>query len=160
MTQPTEPPETPTEPPTERPAAAVGPLALEAALLLDVVADRLESMKGAPGTPVPAADGDDAGGAGAGQQEATTAGPAARCPECGSVPGASCTACPLCRFMALLRGERPEATAKLVDGALLIIRTLRSLVPDPPAAGAPGAAPPEPPPPTGRRGGLERIDIL
>ena len=88
------------------------------------------------------------------------------------MPGASCTACPLCRFMALLRGERPEATARLVDGALMIIRTLRSLVPDPPDPAAPQppvpdrrtrvsstpvkAAPGQHP---GRHGGLEHIDI-
>ncbi len=101
-----------------------------------------------------------------------------RCPECGSVPGASCTACPLCRFMALLRGERPEATARLVDGALMIIRTLRSLVPDPPDPAAPHPAAPghansgqqhsgqqysgqgAPNQHPGRHGGLEHIDIL
>jgi hypothetical protein len=85
-----------------------------------------------------------------------------RCPECGSIPGASCTACPLCRFLALLRGERPEATAKLVDGALMIIRTLRSLVPEQPTPAPAGASTsdPHPPPPPARRGGLEHIDIL
>ena len=82
------------------------------------------------------------------------------CPECGSIPGASCTACPLCRFLALLRGERPEATAKLVDGALMIIRTLRSLVPEQPAPPPAGAATSNPQPPPARRGGLEHIDIL
>ncbi|WP_420124051.1 hypothetical protein, partial [Nakamurella sp.] len=97
-------------------------------------------------------------------------GPDGRCPECGSLPGASCTACPLCRFLAMLRGERPETTAKLVDGALLIVRALRSMIPEAPAPGpapaagtgpaAPrGAGDPPPPPPT-RRGGFERIDIL
>lgn len=124
---------------------AVGPLAQEAALLLDVMADRLTSIK--PGDP----DGD--------VRPATQTGPAAgRCPECGAVPDAPCTACPLCRFLAVLRGERPEATARLVDGALLIVRTLRSLIPDAPEE------PPAPPasshePPTGRKGGLEHIDI-
>lgn len=162
----TQPPEPPSEAPADQAHAhAVGPLALEAALLLDVVADRLESMKSVPSAGIPstgaasgsAENADD----GSGQPDPPAAGSGAgRCPECGSVPNASCTACPVCRFLALLRGERPEATAKLVDGALLIIRTLRSLVPDPPAPGPPGTAPPEPPPPTGRRGGLERIDIL
>ena len=178
MTQ--SPPEPPHEPPPERPSSpSVGPLALEAALLLDVVADRLTSMKDGAATPPDparsASDGDDPGQ----QNSAAPPPPAdARCPECGSVPGASCTACPLCRFMALLRGERPEATARLVDGALMIIRTLRSLVPDPPdpssahaadagqPSGHPGAAhqgpgqqhPPHASP--GRHGGLEHIDIL
>ena len=94
-------------------------------------------------------------------------GPDGRCPECGSIPGASCTACPLCRFLAVLRGERPEATAKLVDGALLIVRTLRSLLPDAePAAATTGGTtagdhrPASPPASSTRRpGGLEHIDI-
>lgn len=145
----------------------VGPLAVEAALLLDVVADRLAALKPDP----------DAGPAGepAGERppDGRPPGPDGRCPECGSLPGASCTACPLCRFLAMLRGERPETTARLVDGALLIVRTLRSLIPEAPAPGsaagpapAGGAGPaaardagdPPPPPPT-RRGGFERIDI-
>ena len=150
-----------TETPPERPhTPVVGPLTLEAALLLDVVADRLTSMKGsttAGGSPGPGAAADDDPGS---QSQSEISGAASgRCPECGSVPGASCTACPLCRFMALLRGERPEATAKLVDGALMIIRTLRSLVPDPPdPASHPQSDQPTPPP--ARRGGLEHIDIL
>jgi hypothetical protein len=158
----------PPEPPPERPTGpSVGPLALEAALLLDVVADRLESMKNTADDAPPA----EGTSAGAGQRSdehpaadeprvAAADSTPARCPECGSVPGASCTGCPLCRFMALLRGERPEATAKLLDGALMIIRTLRSLVPDPPTTGGSGTPPADPPPPPSRRGGLERIDIL
>ena len=94
--------------------------------------------------------------------------------------GGACTACPLCRFLAVIRGERPEATAKLLDGALLIVRTLRSLLPEPDPAAASTGSPGEPNgsagsrhggapgdrrsagPPTGpprRPGGLEHIDI-
>ena len=197
--------------PPEPPAGTtIGPLAQEAALLLDVVADRLEQLKSRP-TPQPGnsssadvasaqeppvaepsgpesadeATGSEPGPASssAGQQapvdQESAAGADGRCPECGSVPGAYCTACPLCRFMALLRGERPEATARLVDGALMIIRTLRSMVPEPgdpaaahqhphshgqhhpPNAPAPTAHPPYPAhPPPGRRTGLEHINIL
>jgi len=138
----------------------VGPLALEAALLLDVVADRLVSMKRSTTPGADEASGEDPGSPSPSEKTAPADG---RCPECGSVPGASCTACPLCRFLALLRGERPEATAKLVDGALMIIRTLRSLIPDPadPAGGSRSGPQPDPPtPPAARRGGLEHIDIL
>ena len=128
----------------------IGPLAQEAALLLDVVADRLTSLRAGDADPV--AD-DVASGAAAA---------AGRCPECGALPDASCTACPLCRLLAVLRGERPEATARLVDGALMIVRTLRSLIPEPAQAPqhshAPAAARQEPT--GGRRGGLEHIDIL
>ncbi len=150
--------DTPPEPPS---GPQVGPLALEAALLLDVVADRLESMKQRPTAseePAAGTEGDSAGGTDPGPSP--TAAADGRCPECGSIPGASCTACPLCRFLALLRGERPEATAKLVDGALMIIRTLRSLVPEQPAPPPAGAATSNPQPPPARRGGLEHIDIL
>jgi len=167
VTQPPEPP--PGTPSDHAHAHAVGPLALEAALLLDVVADRLESMKSVPPAAEPSGD----GSGDAEPSDAPTTGAAARCPECGSVPGASCTACPLCRFMALLRGERPEATARLVDGALMIIRTLRSLVPDPPDPSAPPTAgagsphqgqqhsgQPAQNQRPGRHGGLEHIDIL
>ncbi len=148
--------DTPPEPP------AVGPLAKEAALLLDVVADRLTSMK----------PGDDSGTADAGTADADGAtgsagasGTQDRCPECGAVPGGSCTACPLCRFMAVLRGERPEATARLVDGALMIVRTLRSLIGEPAEASTDGqhsrpSAGERQEPPASRRGGLEHIDIL
>jgi hypothetical protein len=153
---------------------AVGPLAVEAALLLDVVADRLTALKpdraeAAPTSP-PAGAGPPPGGRTRGERAGSAAscgplGPDGRCPECGSVPGASCTACPLCRFLAMLRGERPETTAKLVDGALLIVRALRSLIPETPpapeAAGPRGAGDPPPPgpPAPARRGGFERIDI-
>jgi len=206
------------QPPAPPSGSPVGPLAQEAAMLLDVVADRLEQLKSrspaeaaaanapaenvpaataaaanaatadtaaAPGPDAPPADeptdtqtgpaastaGEAAGAdqqpAGADQQPAG-ADQLGRCPECGSSPGGYCTACPLCRFMALLRGERPEATARLVDGALMIIRTLRSMVPEPAdqpaahqhshAAGQPAtSAHPRPP---ARRTGLEHINIL
>ena len=192
-----------TGPRPEPPAGtAVGPLAQEAALLLDVVADRLEQLKARPdtgtvetpstgtstgseptgseptgseptsGEPGPAASA--AGQEAAEEKGSVTPDPGGRCPECGSVPGAYCTACPLCRFMALLRGERPEATARLVDGALLIVRTLRSLVPeqgDPSAAHqhphshgqqphSPAQPRPASPPAAARRTGLEHINIL
>ena len=165
---------------------SIGPLAVEAALLLDVVADRLTSMR-------PAAE-SSSGQAGESPPDPTTAppsappsasptappttharseptlGPDGRCPECGSIPGASCTACPLCRFLAVLRGERPEATARLVDGALLIVRTLRSLLPEAEqataasaggrAGGAADHRPAGTPGSSARRpGGLEHIDI-
>lgn len=134
-------------------------------MLLDVVADRLTAMRPEAGDPTGSAA-SRTGGPSAGGPDGRPLGPDGRCPECGSVPGASCTACPLCRFLAMLRGERPETTARLVDGALLIVRALRSMIPDAPdpaassAAGPTGPGEPPPPPPPARRGGFERIDIL
>ena len=78
-------------------------------------------------------------------------------------PGGLVHRLPTVPVLALLRGERPEATAKLVDGALMIVRTLRSLVPEQPAP-APrrclDVGPASAAPPPARRGGLEHIDIL
>lgn len=135
----------------------VGPLAVEAGLLLDAIAERLASMRESVA---------------AGSASDATSGITlvnGRCPECGSIPGASCAACPLCRLLALIRGERPEATAKLVDGALLIVRTLRSMLPEPSERPTPpekaepdtdsGAAPTAPRAGARRPTGLEHIEI-
>jgi hypothetical protein len=136
-------------------APAAGTLATEVALLLDAVADRLTGLRPNP---------DGSGDHGADP---------ARCPECGSIPGAACTACPVCRFLALIRGERPETAARLVDGALLIVRGVRALLPEPDGSVAPDApAAPAMSPPNGSaagrdrsapvgvpHGGFERIDI-
>ena len=78
---------------------AVGPLVDEAALLLTAVEDKLQAWQ--------AAEGRMAGGAVELPEP---------CPECGTVPGAACTGCPVCRLIAAVRGERPEVTARVVDG--------------------------------------------
>ena len=76
-----------TGPPPEPPAGtAIGPLALEAALLLDVVADRLEPMKSRP-TPPP---GDSSSADAASAQEppvAEPSGPESADEATGSEPG-------------------------------------------------------------------------
>lgn len=62
----------------------------------------------------------------------------------GSAP--ECRYCPICRLIALLRGDRPEATARLVAAGTAFAEALRSvLVP-------PGEAPEEPPP-------VQHIDV-
>ena len=53
-----------------------------------------------------------------------------------------------------MRGQRPEATAKLLDAAGLVISALRSMLPDQ-APDDEAAEAPEP----GSDGGLQRIDI-
>lgn len=161
-----------TPPAGERPGphahASVGPLVEEAALLLGAVEDKLqawqtEQTRSAASTDDPAP----------GEQERP--GP---CPECGSTPGAPCTGCPVCRLLAAVRGERPEVTARVVDGTLTVVRALRTLFPVDAAAPSgrpapPGDAadrdtadgPPAPPtrPPTADRparpAGLQHIDI-
>ena len=61
--------------------------------------------------------------------------------------------CPICRSAELLKGERPELTQKFVDAALLVVTTLRSLIPPP--------APTQAPDSTDGDGsaGVERIEI-
>lgn len=58
--------------------------------------------------------------------------------------------CPLCRSAELLNRDGSEVAEKLADAALLLITTLRSLLPEP---AGPAASGPEP------QAGVERIDI-
>ena len=124
-------------------------------MLLDVVADRLSSMKPAEG----AGDGrrrDDSGPVRVGRPPGRTR------------PSAVGAGCVLHRLPAVpVRRDAARRAAgghrsKLVDGALLIVRTLRSLIPEADGGAADGAPParsasrPQPP---ARRGGLEHIDI-
>ncbi len=95
-------------------AHAVGALAEEAGQLLDVVAAKLAGMRqDGPAAPEP--------------------------PE--AQPHAAETSClgwcPICRSADLLKGDRSETTQKLVDAALLVVTTLRSLIPPPPDQNAP-----------------------
>jgi hypothetical protein len=118
-------------------SAPVGSLGAEAALLLDAIAGRLEALR-----PTDGGDGQDDRAA-----EPTATGAPTGCPQCGHDPSATvtCTACPLCRLLAVLRGERPETTARLVEGALVVVQSLRALLPEPAGAGeAPPAAAKEP----------------
>jgi hypothetical protein len=119
-------------------SADVGTLANEAALLLDAVAAKLAEDR---------------------QPTGTDGGPLDACPTCGHRPGESCTACPICRFLAVLRGERPEVTARWVDSALTIVQALRALIPEPvpaePNTEPDSAAPTSPP--GGQR--LQHIEI-
>lgn len=57
-----------------------------------------------------------------------------------AAPGGAgeCRYCPVCQLIALLRGDRPESTARIVAAGTALLDALRSVV-DPPAE-------PEPPP--------------
>ena len=101
-----------------------GTLLTEARLLLDAVAARL--------TPIAAA------------VEQAEPVEAQVCAECGHDGLAACTSCPICKLMTVVRGERPEVTAKLAEGAIQLIGTLRLLLGDKPDA-AQSAPPPSPP---------------
>jgi hypothetical protein len=112
---------------------AIGSLADEAGQLIDAVTARLTRLKA----------------------EAAVIGPGAA----GSATEAVHTCvgwCPICRGADILRGDRSEISEKLVDTALLVLTTLRSLVPEPPSAstadGSPNTEPAD-------RPGVERIDI-
>jgi len=51
--------------------------------------------------------------------------------------GPDCQWCPLCQFMAVVRGERPELTDRLVEAGTSLVTALRTLLD---AAGAGGQA--------------------
>lgn len=144
-----------------------GTLAGEAALLLDAIAARIAAARPAGSV----ADGTTPTTAGTAGSETDDAEPAhgpgtpatqSVCPECGrgsaaadTVAGAAaepCAACPLCRLLAVIRGERPEVTARWMDSALTVVQTLRSMIPDPVSA---SPAPAD----QSAAGGLEPIDI-
>jgi hypothetical protein len=134
-------------------SAPVGSLAGEAALLLEAIAGRLESWRAGTGGPVRPGAGE-AAGTDPGDEmdsgdDAVTPSVPGRCPQCGHDPGETpgCTSCPLCRLLALLRGERPETAARLVEGALSVVQALRALLPEP--SGAPAGNSPTPPPGSG-----------
>ena len=72
--------------------------------------------------------------------------------------GTSCTGCPICAVLALLRGERPElavAVAEQLGALLAVLRT--ALEEGDPAAAAPTPDPPAPGAASGRR--VQRIPV-
>ncbi len=116
--------------------AAVGALAEEAGQLLDAVAVKLARMKQeAPDGPEPVSPAD--------EPESQPHGSAVSCVGW----------CPICRSAELLKGDRSETTQKLVDAALLVVTTLRSLIP-----ASTGEADRSAPDGDGSPG-MERIDI-
>lgn len=111
------------------PGPTPGPLAAEAGLLLDVLAERLAALQPTLRPAVP-------DGPGAPPDPSTPAGAAPDAtPAAGHPPaGPACTTgCPFCQVLAVVRGERPETAARLVDGALVVVRGLRSLLDHSPA---------------------------
>lgn len=109
-----------------------GPLATEAALLLDVLAARLSAVQ--PTVRPAPTDGPPATG------------------EHGPDGSVCTTGCPFCQVLAVVRGERPETAARIVDGALVVVRGLRSLLDHTPHGNAPehprtAHDPAQPPPP-------------
>jgi hypothetical protein len=131
---------------TER-QRAEGDLRTEAAELLDVLVERLAASRRmldlAPPQATPPAEETPA----ATEEQVATGSDASGsvCPTCGHDSNrASCTGCPLCALLAMLRGEKPELTAKLVDGALTALQAVRGLLGDLPATADPSSAPAEP----------------
>ncbi len=62
-----------------------------------------------------------------------------------------CQWCPLCQFMAVLRGDRPEVTERVAEAGSAIATALRSVL-----DAATGAGVPEQPEPAPR---VQRIDL-
>lgn len=112
---------------------ATGSLAQEAMALIDAVTTRLTRLK----------------------TEAVVVGPEAA----GSAGEAVHTCidwCPICRGADLLRGDRSETSEKLVDTALVVLGTLRSLIPESSATTTAGGSQTTD---AADGPGLERIDI-
>jgi hypothetical protein len=70
--------------------------------------------------------------------------------------GQECQWCPLCQFIALLRGEHPELTQRVAEAGTALAGAMKALTEaaatrTPGAPGAPGA-----PPPTGSDRGRDR----
>jgi len=59
-----------------------------------------------------------------------------------------CRYCPVCRLIAILRGDRPEVTDRLAEAGTAFLAALRAAL----GPGSPAAAPAEPPP-------VQRIDL-
>lgn len=64
-----------------------------------------------------------------------------------------CTWCPLCQFMAVLRGDRPEVTERVTEAGAALASALRAVL-DAATAGTPAGAPPADPAPR-----VQRIDL-
>lgn len=72
-----------------------------------------------------------------------------------------CQWCPLCQFAAVLRGERPEVTARVAEAGSAVVSALRALLDAATEAGpgtgaARGPGHPAAPPPRPR---VQRIDL-
>lgn len=93
-------------------------LRTEATLLTDVLVERLSALRVAAAPAVP--------------DPPTGADPSAAdpiCPTCGhDATRTDCAGCPVCAVLAVLRGERPELTAALLDGAISVVTALRTVL--------------------------------
>ncbi|MBA2417303.1 MAG: hypothetical protein H0V64_15755 [Geodermatophilaceae bacterium] len=54
----------------------------------------------------------------------------------------TCRYCPLCQLIAVVRGQRPEVTARLAESGAAFLDALRSLVTPPDGGRAEEASPP------------------
>lgn len=72
--------------------------------------------------------------------------------------GPECQWCPLCQFMAVVRGDRPDVTARVAEAGAALAAAFRSLVD---AANAPRTEPAEPPESAGpaEPGRVQHIDL-
>ena len=79
-------------------------------------------------------------------------------PHDDGVRAAECTWCPLCQFIAVLRGERPEVTERVAEAGAALAAALRAFLDATSNAGAPsGHHHPEGRP--GSRPRVQRIDL-
>lgn len=122
-------------------------LRTEARLLLQTVEDRLLELRSLVPAPGQTAAGEQTAPAAATAHDhpghrgsASAADVAGRTAGAGSADGVG-NGCPLCTLLAVLRGERPDLAAALIDGAMTVLALARSLVSDQPASDAAAADP-------------------
>lgn len=145
-------------------------LRTEARLLLQTVEDRLLEWRSLIPATDPAAQSTDPTAPATGPTARATdaAGSAADHPAADHAEHQGTAGCPLCTVLAVVRGERPELAAALLDGAVTALQLVRSLVseqseqsdPEGAAAAPPTLPAPEPAlPAAAQRPPPERIRI-
>jgi hypothetical protein len=73
-----------------------------------------------------------------------------------------CEWCPLCQLVAVLRGDRPEATEKIVAAGTAVMSALRSLLdsPAPEGQASPSEQPPSDQPPSAPQPSAPRVQHI
>lgn len=69
--------------------------------------------------------------------------------------GPECEWCPLCQFMAVLRGERPEVTQRVAEAGAAVATAFRAVLDATPRPSTPGDEPSAP----GPEPRVQRIDL-
>jgi hypothetical protein len=78
----------------------------------------------------------------------------------GATGGPECQWCPLCQFVAVLRGERPELTERVADAGTAIVTALRAALDATARPSAPGQHRADREPRSGSSGAAPRVQRI